>query len=36
MRPDTYFIRFEDCDAGWQRSEVDVSISGHRTWMVPE
>lgn len=35
LRPDTYFIRAEDCDAGWLRSEVDLEISGPQTWTVP-
>jgi len=35
LRPDTYFIRAEDCEANWLRAEVDVEISGHQTWMVP-
>ena len=36
LRLDTYFIRAEGCDGDWLRSEVDVSISGHQTWTVPE
>jgi hypothetical protein len=36
LRLDIYFIRAEDCDAGWLRAEVDVPISGHQTWTVPE
>ncbi len=35
LRPDTYFIRTEACDATWLRSEVDVEVSGHQTWTVP-
>jgi hypothetical protein len=35
LRPDTYFIRAEDCDAGWLRAETDVQISGENTWTVP-
>jgi hypothetical protein len=35
LRPDTCFIRAEDCNGGWMRSEVDVPISGHQTWTVP-
>ena len=35
LRPDTYFIRAEACDATWLRSEVDVTVSGHQTWTVP-
>ena len=35
LRPDTYFIRAEACDATWLRSEVDVEVSGHQTWTVP-
>lgn len=35
LRPDTYFIRAEDCEGNWMRSEVDVDISGHQTWTVP-
>lgn len=35
LRPETYFIRAEDCDSNWMRSEVDVTISGHQTWTVP-
>jgi hypothetical protein len=35
LRPDTYFIRAESCDAAWLRSEVDVEVSGHQTWIVP-
>lgn len=35
LRPDTYFIRAEACDAAWLRSEVDVEISGHQIWTVP-
>jgi hypothetical protein len=35
LRPDTYFLRAEDCDAGWLRSEVDVRITGQQTWTVP-
>ncbi|MCD4671260.1 MAG: hypothetical protein K8R77_01240 [Anaerolineaceae bacterium] len=35
LRPDTYFIRAEDCDGNWLRSEVDVPISGDQTWTVP-
>ncbi len=35
LRPDTYFIRAEACDATWLRSEVDVEVFGHQTWTVP-
>ena len=35
LRPDTYFIRAEACDATWLRSDVDVEVSGHQTWTVP-
>jgi hypothetical protein len=35
LRPGTYFIRAQDCEGGWLRSEVDVPISGHQTWSVP-
>ena len=35
LRPDTYFIRAEACDAAWLRSEVDVEVTGHQTWTVP-
>ncbi len=35
LRPDTYFIRAEACDATWLRAEVDVEVSGHQTWTVP-
>ena len=35
LRPETYFIRAEDCASNWLRSEVDVTISGHQTWTVP-
>ena len=35
LRPDTYFLRAEDCDAGWLRSEVDVRITGQQIWTVP-
>lgn len=35
LRPDTYFIRAEACDATWLRSENDVKISGNQTWTVP-
>jgi len=35
LRPDKYFIRAEDCDSTWLRSEVDVDISGDWIWTVP-